>query len=175
MDILEAGASDQITAIAGDAVTGALDPGELFDVEVDELAGVLAFITADRRRRLEQGEAVELMATEEARDGGFGEAGLARNLEAGQTPPAQRQDDGDLRWRRLPGTALRARGAITQTGRAFAAVTRDPLAHTALRETRLPGGRPGRESLLGRPPPPFALDRVASVGHVDGASCVGWV
>ena len=88
------------------------------------------------------------MATEEARDGSFGEAGLARNLEAGQTQPAQRQDDRDLRWRRLPGTALRARGAITQTGRAFAAVTRDPLAHTALRETRLPGGRPGREALL---------------------------
>ena len=35
-----------------------------------------------------------------------------------------------------------------QPGRAFAAVTRHPLAHTALGETRLPGGRPGRESLL---------------------------
>jgi hypothetical protein len=107
MDILEAGASDQITAVAGNAVTGALDPGELLDIEVDELAWVLAFITANRRRWLEQGETVELMATQEARDGGFGKAGLTRNLEAGETPPAQRQNDRDLRRRRLPGTALR--------------------------------------------------------------------
>jgi len=107
VDILEAGASDQIAAIAGDAVTGPLDPSQFLDVEVDELAWVLALITADRRRRLEQSEPVELMATEEARDGGFGEAALARNLEAGQTQPAQRQNDRDLRRRRLPGTAMR--------------------------------------------------------------------
>jgi hypothetical protein len=66
MDILEAGASDQIAAVTGDAVTGPLDPSEFLDVEVDELAWVLAFITADRRRWLEQGQTVEMMATEEA-------------------------------------------------------------------------------------------------------------
>ncbi len=66
MDILEAGASDQIAAVASDAVTGPLDPSEFLDVEVDELAWVLAFITADRRRWLEQGQTVEMMATEEA-------------------------------------------------------------------------------------------------------------
>jgi len=107
MDVFPAGAFDQIAAVAGDTVTGALDPSEFFDVQVDELTWVRALITADRRWWLEQGETVELMATEEARDGGFGEAGLPRNLEAGETQPAQRQNDRDLRRRRLPGTALR--------------------------------------------------------------------
>ncbi len=73
----------KIAPVASDAVTGPLDPSELLDVEVDELAWVRALVTADRRRWLEQGQTVEMMATEEARDGGFGEAGLPRNLKAG--------------------------------------------------------------------------------------------
>ncbi len=66
MDIFPSGPLDQIAAVAGDAVTGPLDPSELLDVEVDELARVLALVTADRRRRwLEQGQTVEMMAAQE--------------------------------------------------------------------------------------------------------------
>jgi len=148
MDVLPAGASNQIAAVTCDTVTGALDPGEFLDIEVDELAWVLALVTADRRRWLEQGQTVETMAAQEPRDGGFGEAGLPRNLEAGQTQSAQGQDDGDLSWRRLPGAALRSRGAITQTRHAFTAGACHPLAHRALGETALLGGHLRRESML---------------------------
>lgn len=40
-------------AIASDAVPDTFDPAELFDVDVDELAGMLAFIAADRFRRFQ--------------------------------------------------------------------------------------------------------------------------
>ena len=148
MDVFPAGAPDQIAAVASDAVAGPLDARELFDVQVDELARALAFVAMDRRRRIEQGETVEMVAPQEPRDGGPGERRLARNLEPGQPVVAQRQDDGHLRGRGLPGTAVWPRGAIAQAADSFAAVTRDPLAHGALGETCLEGGRLRGELLL---------------------------
>ena len=59
VDILPPCAFDQIAAVAGNAVTESLDAGELFDVEVNELAWASAFIAARGRRRIEQRQAAD--------------------------------------------------------------------------------------------------------------------
>jgi hypothetical protein len=74
---------------------------------------------------------------------------LARDLEARETQPAQGQDDRDLRRRSLARTAQRSRRAIAQTPRPFGSETGQPLAHAALGETALEGGRSDTE-LLGK-------------------------
>jgi hypothetical protein len=86
---LPAGAARVIPlAIAGDAMTGALDAGEFLDVEVDEFAWMGALVAADweRRRKLSQAWAME---AKETRNGGFGEVGGASDLKAGEATSAQ--------------------------------------------------------------------------------------
>jgi hypothetical protein len=53
VQVLPTGAIDGPAAIAVDAVPDALDPGQLLDVEVDELARSLALIAHGRRTTLE--------------------------------------------------------------------------------------------------------------------------
>jgi len=74
---LPAGARGVIVlAVAGEAMAGAHDAGELFDIAMDELTRVLAFIAAERRRRLEHGELFGV-AAQEARDRSAGDLGRA--------------------------------------------------------------------------------------------------
>jgi hypothetical protein len=42
-------------AFAGDAMTSTADPPELFDVEMDELAGMLALVAVGRLKRVQPG------------------------------------------------------------------------------------------------------------------------
>ena len=70
------------------------DTCELLDVEVDELARMLALIAAERRWRLQRRE-FGGMAAQEARDRSAGELGGAGDLEARQLATAQRQDASD--------------------------------------------------------------------------------
>ena len=70
VDIFPSRALAEIAAVAGDAVTGALDAGELFDVEVNELAWVSPLVAPRRRWRIEQSDG----------DGVGGDAGSARQL-----------------------------------------------------------------------------------------------
>ena len=58
VDELPAGAARAaLPAIAGDAVADALEAAELLDVDVDQLAGLLALVAAHRLGRLERREA----------------------------------------------------------------------------------------------------------------------
>jgi hypothetical protein len=50
VDIFPAGAFDQIATVACNAVTGSLDAGEFFDVQVNELTWKRTFIAPDRGR-----------------------------------------------------------------------------------------------------------------------------
>src|SRR5829696_7825045 len=76
-------------AVAGDAVADLVEAAELLDVDVDELAGVLAFVAPHRLRRLEVPEAAQAGALEDAADrsgrdpGGLGDV-LARKALAAQ-------------------------------------------------------------------------------------------
>jgi hypothetical protein len=62
---------------------------ELLDVDVDDLAWVLAFITADRLGRLERRQAVEAQPFQDAADGGGRNADFGGDLLARIALPAQ--------------------------------------------------------------------------------------
>jgi hypothetical protein len=73
---------------------------ELLDVDVDELAGMLAFIAPHRLGRLEVPEAAEAGAVEDAADRGGRDPGGLGDVLAREAPAAQRDhliDDGGAR------------------------------------------------------------------------------
>src|SRR4029453_8559542 len=57
-------------SIASDAVADTVDAAELFDIDVDQFAGMLAFVAANRRGGFERLDAVEAEAPEDAADRG---------------------------------------------------------------------------------------------------------
>ena len=64
-------------------MTNGANFAELFDVDVDELAGMLALVATNRLGWLECLQAIEPEAiTKDARHGRFRDAGLARDLRA---------------------------------------------------------------------------------------------
>ena len=83
---------DRARISPGDAVSHRADPAELFDIEMDKLAWVLAFITPDRFSRLQGTELVQSQATQNPADGGWRDAGLGGDLLAGPALPAQPLD-----------------------------------------------------------------------------------
>ena len=130
-----------VLAIAGDAMAWAHDAGELFDIEMDEFARMLALIAAEGRRRLEGGELFGV-AAQEARNRGPRDLGGAGDLEARQLAAAQRQDGSPVHLPPLVPSASSAgdaervggfggtfgtRTAITQTGVPLGAEAREPF------------------------------------------------
>ncbi len=53
VDELPTGAGEVIALIASDAVTWAYEAAELFDVDVEKVAGVFALVADGRRRRIQ--------------------------------------------------------------------------------------------------------------------------
>jgi hypothetical protein len=93
VDELEAGAAClALPPIAGDAMADALEAAELLDVDVDQLAGVLPLVAADRLGRLQGGKAIEAEALEDAADGCRRDAELGGDLLAGEALTAQDLD-----------------------------------------------------------------------------------
>ena len=95
-------------AVAGDAVADLVEAAELLDVDVDELAGVLAFVASHQLGRLEVPEAAQAGAVEDAADRGRRDPGGLGDVPAREALAAQPDhliDDG--RARRLS-QALRA-------------------------------------------------------------------
>src|SRR5205814_3646566 len=118
-------------AIASDAVADAVDPAELLDIDVDQLARVLALIAAHRIGRLQRAQPAQPEAAQDARDARLRDAGLARDLRPGPALASQCLDAFDgLCWRRSA-YAVRSRGAVLQTGDAFAPEPLNPLAYRA--------------------------------------------
>jgi hypothetical protein len=74
MERLEAGAGVALRAVAGGAHAGLGEATQLLDVEVEELAGPITFITPSGwLGRCERREAIEMMAAQDAGEGGFGD------------------------------------------------------------------------------------------------------
>src|SRR5207302_10899939 len=67
-------------AIAGDAVADLLETTELFDIDVDDLAGVLALVAAYRLGRLQGRELVNAKPLQDTADGRRRHADITRNL-----------------------------------------------------------------------------------------------
>jgi hypothetical protein len=91
-DKVVAGSADGIATVAGDAKADAMDAGKLFNVEMEEIAGVGALVANDRHRRKKITPAVESGAAQQAGDGGAGKAGTAGDLDAGELLTAQGDD-----------------------------------------------------------------------------------
>jgi len=68
------------------------DAAELFDIEMDELPRVLAFITPDRVGRLQGTQLIKPTPFEDATDGRRRDADFGRNLLAGVALAAQHLD-----------------------------------------------------------------------------------
>src|SRR4051812_3841884 len=120
-------------AVAGDAVADAVDPAELLDVDVDQLAGVLALVTDDRGLGLKGGEAVEPEPTQCQAHRRAGQAELAGNGRAGAALAAQGLDPGGDLDSLLRRAAMRPRGAVAQPGLALGGMPVAPLADGARR------------------------------------------
>jgi hypothetical protein len=76
-------------AIARDAVADPVEASELFDVDVDHLARVIAFIPAHRLSRLQRREPVEAQASQDAAHCSGGNIQFIRDLLAGAALPTQ--------------------------------------------------------------------------------------
>jgi hypothetical protein len=73
MERLDTGPRIALGAIARSADTRAREAAQLLDIEVEEFAREIAFVTLDRRPgRFERGEAMEAVATQHAGKGGLG-------------------------------------------------------------------------------------------------------
>ena len=106
-------------AVAGDAVAYLIELAELFDVDVDHLAGLFPLVAAGRFGRLERAQLVQPQAPEDAAHGGRRDADGGGDLAARHALAAQAFDtlDGHL-WCRLT-QPLGPRTAILQAGQAF--------------------------------------------------------
>jgi hypothetical protein len=107
----------------------AVEPAELFDVDVDHLAGLLALIAAHRGGRLKRIDPVQSQPLEDTADGGRRDAELGGDLLSGVARSAQYPDllDNSL-WRGLS-QPMRSRAAVAQSGQTLATKPLNPLAN----------------------------------------------
>jgi hypothetical protein len=132
VEVFPTGAAGVIAlTVAGDAMAGAFDAGELLDVEMEQLARERALVTLDWRRRRKLRQA-ETMAAQETGDAGFGEPGSAGDLEARQPAAAQSQDAGDTERVGGFGGTFWARTAVVEAGSTLGAETGEPFEDRAL-------------------------------------------
>ena len=106
-------------AVAGDAVAYLIELAELFDVDVDHLAGLLALVPAGWLGRLEGAQLAQPQALEHTAHRRRRDADSGGDLFAGHALAAQAFDALDhLRRRRLT-QPMGPRAAILQPGQAF--------------------------------------------------------
>jgi len=104
-------------AIAGGADAGLGEAAQLLDVEVKEFAGLGAFVTLDWGfGRFEGREAVEVMAAQDPREGGFGDGQYRHDLSVGAAFAAQGQNAGFEVRAGLARLMMRDRRAVRQAG-----------------------------------------------------------
>jgi len=90
-----------LLAITGDAVAGPDKSPEFLDIDMDELAGLLALVSAHRLGRLQIAYPAQSQTAKDAADGGRRHIELCCNLLARVALPAQRLDGGARGWRGL--------------------------------------------------------------------------
>src|SRR3954471_21966692 len=116
-------------SIAGDAMADAVEAAELFDIDVDQVAGMFALVAANRRGGFERLHAVEAEAPEDAADRGRRDADCGRDVLARPALAAQGFDGRDRGCRRRPVQVMGPGGAIVEAFDAFGLEARPPLAH----------------------------------------------
>src|SRR3954462_6923990 len=116
-------------SVAGDAMADPVEAAELFDIDVDQFAGMLTLVAAHRRGGFERLDAVEAEAPEDAADRSRRDADGSGDVLARPALAAQGFDGRDRGCRRGPVQAMGPGGAIVQAFDAFGLEARHPLAH----------------------------------------------
>jgi hypothetical protein len=127
---LPAGAAAAALApLTGDAVAHLVEAAELLDVEVDQLAGVVALVAPDRLGRCQRSEPAQPEALQDPADGRRRDTDLFGDLAPGPALATQRGDllEGGV-GRRLA-QPMRPRGAIDQACRALVLEACAPFVH----------------------------------------------
>src|SRR5579871_844516 len=122
------GAAGFVERIAGDAMARFDDAGQLFDVDVQQIAGRRMFIAEDRYARFEHPSFVEMEASKNAADGGAAQAGRLSDADTGPTLTTELLDESGLIGRDASGRVTRLGRMIVQGRNAAATETAHPLA-----------------------------------------------
>src|SRR3954451_20367349 len=101
-------------SIAGDAMADAVEATELFDIDVDQFAGMLALVAANRRGGFERLDAGEAETPEDAADRSRRDADRGCDLLARPALAGQGFDGRDSGCRRRPVEVMGPGGAIVQ-------------------------------------------------------------
>jgi hypothetical protein len=151
VEALDAGARIAHGAITGGPDARAREAAQLLDVEVEKVAGSVAFVAEDGRFwRLERAKAVEVMAAEDAREGGLGDWPHHHDLSIGTALTAQGEDLGFKFGRRLARLAPGSGGMILETlGEAGLTSASEPAADGLFRDAKSGGGSAQRAAELG--------------------------
>jgi hypothetical protein len=138
----DAGAGIALGAVTGGAHTGTQEAAELLDVEVEELAGEIAFVAPGRRfGRFQSREAIEVMTAQDAGKSGLGEGQNHHDLSVGAALAAEREDLSFEFGADLARLGKRPRGTIGQAlGEASLARAGEPAPNRFLADTESEGG-----------------------------------
>src|SRR5215213_1720918 len=101
-------------SVAGDAMADPVEAAELFDIDVDQFAGMLTLVAANRRRGFERLDAVEAKAPEDAADRGRRDADRGCDVLARPALAAQGFDGRDRGGRGRPVEVMGPGGAILE-------------------------------------------------------------
>src|SRR5260370_10551188 len=124
-------------AIAGDAMADTIEPTELFNVDMDDLAGCGALVARPRLLRFKGAQETEAARLEDARDSSHRKPQRAGNVLLGAALTAQSLDGGPGGERRLAGRCKRFGGAVPQAIHAQGADALYPLGHRRWRRIKL--------------------------------------
>src|SRR3954463_6222909 len=113
-------------SVAGDAMADPVEAAELFDIDVDQFAGLFALVAANRRGGFERLDAGEAEAPEDTADRGRRDTDCNGDLLARPALAAQGFDGRDRGCRRGPVQAMGPGGAIRQALVAFGLEARPP-------------------------------------------------
>jgi len=149
---LDAGARIALGAIAGGTDAWACEAAQFLDVEMEEVAGSVAFVANDGRfGRLQSREAMEAVAAEHPGEGGLGDGQNHEDLGIGAALAAQGEDAGDELFAGFARLATRDRGVIFETVReAFLAGACEPATDGLFADAKSGGGGAAGETERGQ-------------------------
>jgi hypothetical protein len=127
MQGLPAGMLVLTAAAAVPAPADLLEAGHAFDIEMEKIPGKGMLIAHHRRQRMQIAPAAETSAAQNTADGGGAESGAFGNLISRTMLTAEFDDQPGPARRSGSRTAVRARGAVPQSGGSFLLITANPL------------------------------------------------
>ncbi|MBO1905789.1 hypothetical protein J4G37_12895 [Microvirga sp. 3-52] len=137
MKAIVASARARVALVTCDAMAYTLEAGQFLDIQVDQLARMLALIAARWFLWLQGRQATLAAPGETGRHGRAGQLQVAGDLICCEPVlPSQRLDQADLVFGRAIGNGLEAGRAVGQSARPFRSVAGQPLAGGALADAK---------------------------------------